>query len=286
MIWFLIILPSIILPNLPVMPVHFSAQIIKPTKKRFYEIDYLVTGHAHAIHNEFGRLMHEDIYQAELARRCIADGLPTLREVQLLLAHEMFQKPYYIDLLVDSSVPVETKTNEGLVPANRAQALNYLYLADLNHGTLLNLRPIIVEHEFVSTSLTAEARRRYILREDSFTILCPEMRQARERLIHLLNDWGTHLEVAAYREALGYFLCPSAPDKSVVEIYSEGGPIGKQPALMLTPDILLSVSASRLPLKQMQSHLLRFLSHTRLRAMLWINFNRSRITLTTLSAKP
>ncbi len=126
------------------MPVQIAAQIIKPTKKRFYEIDYLVTGHAHAIHNEFGRLMHEHIYQAELARRCIADGLPTLREVQLLLTHETFQKPYYIDLLVDSSVPVETKTNETLVPANTAQTLNYLYIANLDHGTLLNLRPVTV----------------------------------------------------------------------------------------------------------------------------------------------
>lgn len=267
------------------MPVQIAAKIVKPTKSRFYEIDFIVTGHAHAIHNEFGRLMHEDIYQAGLARCCAADGLPTLREVQILLTHESFQKPYYMDLLVDSAVPVETKANETLVPANTAQTLNYLYLADLNHGSLLNFRPSSVEHEFVSTSLNVEARRRYTLLEDSFTILCPEMRQARERLIHLLDDWGTHLEVAAYREALGYFLCPTDPDKSLVEIHSQAGPIGKQPALMLTPDVSLRVTASRLPLKQMQPHLLRFLSHTRLRGMLWINFNRSKITLTTLSAQ-
>ncbi len=140
-------------------------------------------------------------------------------------------------------------------------------------------------HEFVSTSLNVEVRRQYTLLEESFVILCPEMCLARGQLIHLLNDWGTHLEVAAYREALSYFLCPQEPDKAMVEIYSEGGQIGKQPALLLTPDILLSVTASRLPLKQVQPHLLRFLSHTRLRAMLWINFNRSKITLTTLSAR-
>jgi GxxExxY protein len=265
------------------MPVQISAKIVKPTKTRFYEIDFIVTGHAHAIHNEFGRLLNESIYQAELARRCTADGLPTLREVQISLIHEAFRKLYYIDLLIESSVPVETKTNDMLVPANTAQTLNYLYLADLNHGTLLNLRPAMVQHEFVSTSLTSEVRRRYTLQEDAFVILCPEMKMARERLIQLLQDWGTHLEVAAYREALDFFLCPQMPDKSTVEIYSAGQPIGKQPALMLTPDILLSVTASRLPLKQMQTQLLRFLSHTRLRAMLWINFNGSKITLTTLT---
>jgi len=264
------------------MPVQIAAQVIKPTKQRFYDIDYLVTGHAQDIQNEFGRLMYENIYQAELARRCIADGLPVLREVQILLVHESFQKPYYMDLLVDSSVPVETKTNEKLVPVNRAQTLNYLYLADLQHSTLLNLRPVTLEHEFVSTSLTAKSRRQYTLLEDSFTILCPEMSHVRERLIHLLNDWGTHLEAAAYREALGHFLCRQDSIKAVVEIHSQTGPIGMQPALLLTPDILLSVTATRLPLKQMHSHLGRFLSHTRLRAILWINFNRSKITLTTL----
>lgn len=79
-----------------------------------------------------------------------------------------FSKTYYIDMLVDGSALYELKTASTRVAEHRGQALQYLLLAGLNHGKLINLRPPSVEHEFVSTKLTNEKRRQFRVREEQW----------------------------------------------------------------------------------------------------------------------
>lgn len=49
---------------------------------------------------------------------------------------------------------LEAKASDSLTTAHHSQALNYLLLAGMQHGTLVNFRSTRVEHQFISTHLT------------------------------------------------------------------------------------------------------------------------------------
>ena len=52
------------------------------------------------IHNEFGRLLDEDLYKSEISARCAAAGIhPAEREVRLRVSYNGFIKDYFMDLL-------------------------------------------------------------------------------------------------------------------------------------------------------------------------------------------
>jgi hypothetical protein len=53
----------------------------------------------------------------------------------------------------------ELKAVEALTDRHRGQLLNYLFLADLPHGKLVNLQPQRVEHEFVNAPIRSHERR-------------------------------------------------------------------------------------------------------------------------------
>ncbi len=57
------------------MPIWTSSPIKIIDQETFHQIDRKVTGLAFDIHNEFGRYLDEEFYQAELARRCQRAGL-------------------------------------------------------------------------------------------------------------------------------------------------------------------------------------------------------------------
>jgi hypothetical protein len=72
--------------------------------------------------------------------------------------HADFQKRYFLDLLVAEGALFEFKAVDALTPAHRSQLLNYLLLAGLAHGKLINVRTQNVQHEFVNTTLTSADR--------------------------------------------------------------------------------------------------------------------------------
>jgi hypothetical protein len=54
------------------------------------------------VHNEFGRLLDEDLYKCEIATRCVTLGLhPAEREVRIRVRHESFIKDHFMELLAD-----------------------------------------------------------------------------------------------------------------------------------------------------------------------------------------
>ena len=77
------------------MPIEIKHDIKRIAEQAFHEIDYQVTGFAFAIHNEFGRLWSEKIYQNELANRCREAGFTNVEtEVPLFVSHKDFCKEY------------------------------------------------------------------------------------------------------------------------------------------------------------------------------------------------
>src|ERR1022692_491014 len=112
------------------------------------------------VHNEFGRFLDEKLYKREVAARWVEAGHGEVeREVRIGLRSESFRKEFQVDLLFNRGLMLEAKVKETIVPAHHAQSLNYLLMAGMKHGKLVNFHPARVEHEFVSTMLTHELRR-------------------------------------------------------------------------------------------------------------------------------
>lgn len=267
------------------MPIHVHHPIEVFDQERFHRVDKVVTGIAFDIHNEFGRYLDERLYQRELARRCLAAGLAVEPELRMTASLDDFSKDYFADHLVNAGVIVETKAVAALTPAHTGQTLNYLFLCGLHHGTLLNFRPERVQHEFVSTSLKPADRRRFEVVADDWHPVCPQCDRLRSHLLRMLAEWGTHLDPLLYRDALTHFLGGEAQVTREISVESEGGSLGGQTMHLLADDIAFSVTASTHHPESVGEHQRRFLHHTRLRALQWVNLNHSRIELRTLKGR-
>jgi GxxExxY protein len=158
----------------------------KEFKARVYE----VMGHVFDIHAQLGRLFHEKIYQRELWHR-----LPDAqREVPVEVRFEDFCKTYFLDLLVGGGALFELKAAEALTKEHERQLMHYLFLTDLPHGKLVNLRPERVEHRFVNNVMSPLARSSFEVDDQGWQEI--ETQQLKERLIAVLRDWGTGLGIA------------------------------------------------------------------------------------------
>ena len=80
---------------------------------------------------------------------------------------------------------LEGKAAERLVAAHRSQSLNYLFLAGLKHGRLVNFRTERLQHEFVPTTLTPEERRRFSVVEGEWVEMNPASRQLKAKTVEL-----------------------------------------------------------------------------------------------------
>ena len=122
--------------------------------REFGEVVFETMRHIFVVHDEFGRFFEEKIYQREIAFRMA--GAQT--EVPIDVTFDDFCKTYYIDLLVSGGAIFELKSVETLADRHRSQLMHYLFLTDVPHGKLVNLRPERVSHEFVNNVLTHQDR--------------------------------------------------------------------------------------------------------------------------------
>jgi GxxExxY protein len=237
------------------------------------------------IHNTLGRFCDERIYQDELAERCRGSGLDAQREVMLRAIHKDFVKPYYLDILIEAGIIYELKAVEQLNTTHQKQAINYLLLANLSHGKLVNFRAGSVESRFVSTRLRRHDRMKFQLIEDEWQGDDNASRQLHEVFTRLLEDWGVFLDMNLYREALLHFLAGSEAGIRPVEIRVNGRLAGTQNLSLLDAKTAWHLSALRTHFESYETHITRLLRHTALERIQWINFNQRNITLKTLRKK-
>jgi GxxExxY protein len=67
-------------------------------------------------------------------------GSSVASQVPLHLVHSSFRKTYFLDIVADEGVVLELKAAEALNDRHRAQLVNYLFLLELSHGKLINVR--------------------------------------------------------------------------------------------------------------------------------------------------
>jgi GxxExxY protein len=265
------------------MPIRTAVPIRVFDQESFHQIDRRVTGMAFDIHNEFGRYLDERLYQRELTRRCRDAGINVEPEMRITVELVDFSKDYFADHLVEQGVILETKAVSALSPAHKGQLLNYLFLCGLHHGTVLNFRTERVQHEFVSTRLTAPRRHQYELNVFHWKPLSAACRHLHDILLRLLTEWGTFLDPILYRDACVHFLGGEARISREIIVQSQGQPIGTHKMHMLTEDIAFSVTASTHRPESVFEHQRRFVDHTPLRALQWINLNHHKIELRTIT---
>ena len=249
----------------------------------FHEVDRAVMRIVFDIHNEFGRFLDEYLYKREIEARCRQVGIPTERERRVWVRHGSFVKEYKIDLVFANGVIVEAKAVEWLAPAHVAQTLNYVLLTGTHHAKLVNLRPERVQSKFVSTQLTHELRHRFTIDDTNWRDVNPRSQVLKDTLIAVLNDWGAFLECNLYRDALTHASGGDAMVVRRIPVFSEERLLGEQEVHLVTEDTAFAVTALTEAAATMRSHLERFLAHTRLNHMQWINLNHHNIELVTLS---
>ncbi|HUE72257.1 MAG TPA: GxxExxY protein [Pirellulaceae bacterium] len=256
----------------------------KLSQDEFHQLDYHVMRTAFDIHNEFGRLLEEEVYKTELVYRLCERGLRAEREFPIELSFRGFRTKRYVDVLVENAAVYEVKSAAALAPAHRNQALNYLFLTDTEHGKLVNFGPGKVESEFVSTTLNEDRRRSLEYRTDEW-FDDDRSKVLKSITTDLLNDWGGFLDLLLYREALTHLLDGPHHQESSVILECRGRQVGNHKVPLLTDDSMWTLTASKEP-KAMRGHLRRFLNLTPLKRLHWINLNRRVIDFVTLCKEP
>lgn len=265
------------------MPILVDSEIKVLGEQDFHEFAHRVMGIIFATHNEFSRLLEETPFKNIIRRRCEAAGIsPARREVQITVTHKGFRKNYYMDLLLGCSLMVEAKSVEHLNESHEAQAIHYLLLSGMQHGLLVNLRTPKVEKRFISTSLTAEDRRDFEIDDTDWHATDSAGDRFRVVLEALLADWGAFLSLSLYREALGYLLNGSHATLRRIPIFDNEIQVGMHDVFLLSQNSALAITAVRSCKDEMRRQLEKFLGHTNLSCIQWINMHHRSIALTTI----
>jgi len=268
------------------MPIRTRFKVKHISDKEFYSLDYQIMGLVFEIHKEFGPFCDEKIYKVELAERCQKRELGTVKmEEPIYVSCQDFSKNYYMDLLINQAVMYELKTTQAIISEHRKQAINYLLLAGLNFGKLVNMRTSSVQHEFVSTTLTPNERYQYKIYNQPWINLDDDSIWMKEIMVALLSEWGAFLDTDLFYEAIEYYRGGKENVIKKIEIKKDSRILGEQKVHLLNPKTAFKISAVKKQISQYEQHLRLFLQHTSLLAIQWINFNNHNITFKTIMNK-
>ncbi len=259
------------------MPIRAGAEIRRMNDEQFKASVYATMRHVFDVHRELGRLFHEKIYQREVAFR-----VPEAqREVAIEVRFDGFCKTYYLDLLVGGGAIFELKAVEALAERHGRQLMHYLFLADLPHGKLVNLRSERVEHRFVNNVLSVAARTSFAVADDGWQEL--ETAELKDGMVAVLRDWGVGLDVGLYEEVASHLCGQPSDAETEVAIHLGNHSLGVQRVRLAAPEVAIRVSALR-PQRQAEylDALGRLLDHADLRAIQWINVTQSSVQFKTV----
>ena len=260
------------------MPVEIQADIQRPTADEFAVLAYDVMALAFAVHNEIGRFCDEKIYKRLVANRFGGVEL----EVPVTVTFECFRKQYFPDMLVRSEALFEWKAVERLGPEHRGQLLNYLLLCDLPKGKLINVRPELIEHEFVNTTLRPADRRSFSVDARHFQPLNDADQTWQQFLVAALRDWGTGLDLHLYEAAIAHVFGGDEAVLSDIDILVGGEKIGEQKVRLTSSGATFKVTALYDNETLFEQHARRFLEHTTLPAIHWVNVTRRSVCFKSL----
>jgi hypothetical protein len=203
-------------------------------------------------------------------------------EVRIVVKLDGFEKRYSLDMLVRQAAPFEWKAVESLGAKHRAQLLHYLLLCDLPKGKLVNARPELIEHEFINTTLRREDLSQFEVDDCQFSALNPMDRDWKDFLLAALRDWGAGLDLHLYEGAISHACGGEEKVIREIDIVVEGIRVGGQKARVTSSNAAFKVTMLPNNLIGFEDHARRFVAHTNLKAIHWVNITRSLISFKTL----
>jgi GxxExxY protein len=267
------------------MNIYCPITFTRLSRGAFDELSVEVMRHVFASHKKLGRLCDERIYKNDISSRLKASGLSTvISELPVQVRLRDFTKTYYLDLVVQNAFVTELKVLESLVRSCEGQLLNYLFLVNVPHGKLINMRTPSVIYRTVNAMITRKDRMHYSISTDRWHPQGPRCKLIIDILKEALISWGAYLDFHLYEEAVIHFLGGQASVLGRIPLKSEGQLLGSQPAKFVNADIGFTFTG--FPLESIpgyESHLRRLVSLTSFRAFHWINMYQRKIDFTTLS---
>ena len=263
------------------MPIHLPFPIRNLAPAEFDEVDRLVMASAYAAQNALGRMCDERVYENKLAallRTAGVNGVHT--QVPICVQHAGFEKVYRLDLLVRDAI-YELKTVRDFMPEHEAQVFHYAMMADVNHIKLVNFRSPKVRGLLRCNAVLGDERRSPRWHDNAWQALTSRCDELRQFLASLVADWGTHLEVRLYEEALVFFCGGEAACVQRFPVIHDGHELGTHSLNAHTDGLAFMVTAFPEPDGQC-GHIQRLRELTGRRAIQWMNFSNRDIHLVTV----
>ncbi len=256
------------------MSVVTHADLHRIGQEEFGEIAYRILQQIFILHNELGRFLDEEIYKNAVVRRL--EGAES--NIRIEVRYEDFAKQYLVDLLVDGGALFELRAVRTLGAEHRSQLLNYLMLTGLSHGKLVNMRTDLVQHEFVNTSLTLGDRATFQILVSDWKDPVRDGRSFQAWFEGFLREVGVGLDLHLYQAAVSHFFGGTVQD---INIEVDGNVVGSQRVQLATVDWGVTVTML-VQQRSYEEHLRRFLRHTPLSGIHWINITRRAVTFKSL----
>jgi GxxExxY protein len=110
-------------------------------------LTHAVIGAAIEVHQVLGPGLLESLYERALCHELTLRGIPHERQVSLPVRYkgELIEGSFRLDLVVASTLIVEIKAADRILPIHEAQLLSYLKLSTLHVGLLINFHAIRIK---------------------------------------------------------------------------------------------------------------------------------------------
>ncbi len=257
------------------MPISIESELVQLSQQEFSRIAYDVMAEVFSTHKTLGRLFDEKVY-----KNALTEKLGTAQsEVPTHVSFRDFKKTYFMDLLIAKGAVFELKTANALNARHRSQLLNYLLLAEVQHGKLVNLRTERVEHEFINTSLTPADRIRFNTDASEWNETEGFGQRKQALIADMLKDWGSGLDIALYREAI-YHFCGTKEGRIAVRLNKKN--ISNQTMELGDSKTAIVVTTFETISEQYHKNLRKFKNSTTLNAIQWINISPNELTFKTI----
>ena len=147
---------------------------------------------------------------------------------------------------------------------------------------LLNFGEKKVHGRLLPNAVTLEDRHQSKLQNSRMMLISPHCERLLTYLREIIHDWGTHLSSHLYNQALIQHFGGENQCVKRMELHSGSRLLGTHPVQFHANGYAFVVSSLSRDQQAYQQHLDALLSHARLNAIQWINFNRSEVEITTL----
>ena len=112
------------------------------------ELTDAIIGAAMEVHRTLGPGLLESTYEMCLCRELAIRGIPFERQVPIAVEYKGVKLDcgYRADIVINSSILVEIKAIDSLLPIHDAQLLSYLKLGGWKIGLLINFNVELLKH--------------------------------------------------------------------------------------------------------------------------------------------